>query len=293
MKLDHVIIAVARLERAAARYEQILGRPVAVWSEHPRGTCNALFVFDQGPYLELLAPWDAPEQGGSATALRRFLDERGDGLFGYALAPDDIGAALTRMRGLGGQVTEPIGNSGLNRDGRRREWRGAAIPTVADETAFFVEHLGWDWRGELLAPPLPERATTAVTGIHHIAFDLADAGAASHDWEERYGLGQSDAIISERMGARVNIHQAGEATVEFVAATRRDGPVAQRIAARGPGLRGLAFRVDDLDGAVAALHRAGIELSDPEPGVLPNSRVARLDPASAHGVAAQLVEFDR
>lgn len=290
--LDHVIIAVRDLDAAAARYEAILGLPVAVRSEHPRGTRNALFLFARGPYLELLAAWDAPEQGSSATTLRRFLDARGEGLFGFALTPRDIDAAVARLRGLGFDITDPVGNSGRNADGRLREWRGAGIPATAGEVSFFVEHRGWDWRAELRPEPRPERAHSAVTAIHHIAFDVADAGAASAAWDERFGLPQTDAVISERMGARVNIHAAGDATVEFVSATRRDGPVAERIARFGEGLSSLAFTVSGLDRAVAAVRAAGIAVGDPEPGVLAGSRVARLDRASARGVSAQLLQFD-
>src|SRR5581483_7518634 len=148
MKLDHVIIAVRDLEAAASRFEAILGLPPAVWSRHPRGTRNALFVFEQAPYLELLSTWAAPETGSSARAAREFLEAR-EGLFGLALAPDDITHAVGRLRACGYEVTDPAPNSGVNADGRVREWRGAFAPSTAGDHTFLVEHLGWDWRTEL------------------------------------------------------------------------------------------------------------------------------------------------
>jgi catechol 2,3-dioxygenase-like lactoylglutathione lyase family enzyme len=290
--LDHVVIAVRDLDAAAATFESILGWPAAVRSEHPRGTHNVLFLFPRGPYLELLAPWDAPVQGTSAGAVRRFLDERGEGLFGLALAPDDITAEVARLRALGFDTPDAVANSGRNLDGRVREWRGTVIPETARDHSFMVEHFGWDWRAELHAPPLPARTGSAVTGIHHATFDLDDADAASRAWNARFGLPRTEAILTERMGARVNVHQAGEATIEFVSPTRPDGPVAQRIAHRGRGLSSLAFDVSDIESSVRDVRAAGVTVGNPEPGVLPRSRVARIAAGSAHNVAAQLLQFD-
>ncbi len=292
MKLDHIIVAVSDLDAAASTYERILGRPVAVRSEHPRGTRNALFLFERGPYLELLALRPSDERGSSAAALAAFLDQRGEGLFGFALSPADMEAAVTRLRDVGLDINDAVANSGTDVAGRVREWRGTAVPSTAGEVSFLVEHLGSDWRTERRPPPEPSRGRTAVASIHHIAFDVPHPSDASAAWDERFGLPQTDAVVSERMGARVNIHAAGEATVELVGATRKDGPVAARIARRGHGLAGLAFEVHDLDGALTAVRAAGITAGDPEIGVLPDSRVVRIDPGSAHGVAAQLVQFD-
>jgi catechol 2,3-dioxygenase-like lactoylglutathione lyase family enzyme len=290
MKLDHVIVAVRDLDAAAVRFESILGLPVAVWSKHPRGTRNALFIFEQGPYLELLTTWAAPETGSSARSVYAFLEQR-EGLFGLALAPDDITQAVARLRRCGYEVADPVPNSGVNADGRTREWRGAFAPSVAGDHSFLVEHLGWDWRTDLRPEPPPSRATTAVRSIHHVAFDVEDAEAASRSWDQWFGLPLTQQLTSERMGARVLIHRAGDATVEFVSATTADGPVAQRIARRGYGLFGLAFQVANLDGAVAAVRSASVEIGEPTGGVLSGGRVARIAPASAYGVEAQYLHF--
>jgi catechol 2,3-dioxygenase-like lactoylglutathione lyase family enzyme len=287
-----VVVAVRDLDAAAQVWEAILGRAVAVRSRHPRGTRNALFVFDSGPYLELLAPWDAPESGTSARALRGFIEERGEGLFGLALTSFDITAAARRLRTLGFEAPEPVANSGTNEDGRVRSWRGTTIPETAGDHSFMVEHTGWDWRSELRSPPLGGRLASGASAIHHVAFDVEDAGAASHAWEARFGLPLTSEFLTEHMGARVHVHQAGEATIEFVAATRPDGAVGARIARRGHGLFGLALLVPSLEAAVAALREAGAIIGDPESGVLPHSRVARIDPVAASGVSVQFIHFD-
>jgi hypothetical protein len=50
------------------------------------------------------------------------------------------------------------------------------------------------------------------------------------------------------------------------------------------------LEVDDLDATVAELRSRTVDVSDPEPGAWPNTRLARIPRGSAHGVAIQLIE---
>lgn len=293
MKLDHVIIGVADLDAATARYETILGLPAAVRSDHPSyGTRNALFLFERGPYLELLG-LRPDASGGFVTPLREFLSRRGDGPYGIALAPEDIDATVARLRSLGYEVADAQRGTGVDASGRQRAWRNTRLPAEALNNSFslLIEHEGWDWRTDLRRDPALARAGSAVTAIHHVVFDTADARQTSQQWQERFGLAAGETIETEQLGATVIVHTAGEATIEAVSASRADGPVAERIARNGEGISSIAFTVTDLPGAVASLRAAGLSLSDPAPGVLPGSQVARIDPASACGVAAQLISF--
>lgn len=293
MNLDHVIVGVADLDAATARFETILGLPAAVRSDHPTyGTRNALFLFKHGPYLELLG-LRPDAAGGFVTPLRDFLARRGDGLYGIALAPADIDAAVARLRNRGYDVAEARRGTGVDAGGRERAWRNTRLPAEALNNSFslLIEHEGWDWRTDLRREVSPARAGSAATGIHHVVFDTPDARQNSLEWQRRFGLEPSETIESERMGATVIVHRAGEASIEAASTSRPDGPVAERFARNGEGLSSIAFTVADLPGAVASLRAAGLTVSDPAPGVLPESQVTRIDPASAHGVAAQLIQF--
>jgi catechol 2,3-dioxygenase-like lactoylglutathione lyase family enzyme len=294
VKLDHVIVAVADLDAAVATYETILGLPAAIRSEHPAyGTRNAIFLFRQGPFLELLAP-QSGVTGGFAGRLCNALARKGDGLFGMALAPDGLDAAIGRLRTLGLDVPDAIEGSGVSPDGSTRRWRGTMLqPSVwHGAVSMLIEYHDLAWRTELRRSPVSGHDASAVSGIHHIVFDVADAETASDTWEERFGLSRRDTIVSERAGAVVNVHAAGDATIEAVSPTTPDGMVAERMARRGEGMSSIAFEVADVDAGVAALRAAGLTITEPAPGVLPNSRVARIDPDSACGVAAQLLQFE-
>jgi len=84
--------------------------------------------------------------------------------------------------------------------------------------------------------------------------------------------------------------EAGGAFLELVQPTDPSHRVARFLAATGEGMFSISLEVDDLDATVAQLRARGLPVSDPEAGVYPNTRVARVPRASAHGVAVQLIE---
>ena len=78
MPLDHLVIAVHDLEQAMQRHRD-MGFRVQVGGKHPgRLSHNALVVFEDGSYFELIA-WsaDAP-----AEAWWHILQQQGEGLIG-------------------------------------------------------------------------------------------------------------------------------------------------------------------------------------------------------------------
>ena len=82
----------------------------------------------------------------------------------------------------------------------------------------------------------------------------------------------------------------GGAFLELVQPANADHPVARFLEERGEGMFSISVEVDDLDAAVRELQAKGVPISGPEPGLLPDTRVARIPPAAGHGVAIQLIE---
>jgi len=79
--------------------------------------------------------------------------------------------------------------------------------------------------------------------------------------------------------------------IELLESTDPEGPVAKFISAKGEGVHHLAFRVDDLDAALAECEAAGIRLIDraPRRGA-GGARIAFIHPKSANGVLVELCE---
>jgi methylmalonyl-CoA/ethylmalonyl-CoA epimerase len=89
----------------------------------------------------------------------------------------------------------------------------------------------------------------------------------------------------------VLVCRAGEQRIELVEPACDDSPVSRFLAKRGGGLHHLAYRVDDLERALARLKQAGLRLIDeaPRPGAH-GTRVAFLHPSATDGVLTELVE---
>lgn len=83
----------------------------------------------------------------------------------------------------------------------------------------------------------------------------------------------------------------GGTEIELLASTEPDGPIGKFIAARGPGVQHLAFRVEDIDAALAELKAKGLRLIDEKPRYgAGGARIAFLHPKSTNGVLVELCE---
>lgn len=126
LTLDHIVIAVHDLDAASADY-RALGFQVLVGGQHPgRTSHNALVVFADGSYLELIA-WRAP---APEERWYRTLRDHGEGLVDFALLPHHTAQALAaaRARGLD-TLTGPLDGGRLRPDGARLVWQTARHAT--------------------------------------------------------------------------------------------------------------------------------------------------------------------
>lgn len=278
--LDHVILAVRDLAAAERTYARLLGRSASWRGEHPGlGTANALFRLGEA-YLELLAPIE----GGGAW-LRQRLDEKGEGLLGFALATDDADACAKALAERGLHPHAPA--RGLGRDsesGAFREWRNVMLPP--EETrgvlVFGIEHRS---APELLPEvPPPGAPEAAVHGIDHVVVQTADPEATRALYGERLGLRLALDKSFPQWGARLLFFRVGHITVEVAA--RLDAPADPAAPDRAWGI---SWRVADADAARARLLEAGFDVSAVRTGRRPGSRVLSVhgDPC---GVATLILE---
>ncbi|MFZ2737412.1 MAG: VOC family protein [Burkholderiaceae bacterium] len=126
LALDHVVVGVGDLAQTMCDY-RALGFTVLEGGQHPgRTSHNALVVFADGAYLELIA-WRAP-----APDERWFRTQvaDGDGLVDFALLPNDTQAVLAaaRARGLL-TLTGPLEGGRVRPDGECLKWQSARHST--------------------------------------------------------------------------------------------------------------------------------------------------------------------
>jgi catechol 2,3-dioxygenase-like lactoylglutathione lyase family enzyme len=278
--LDHVILAVRDLAAAERSYARLLGRSASWRGEHPAlGTENALFRTGEA-YLELLAP-----AAGAGDWLRQRLDEKGEGLLGFALATDDADACAKALAERGLDPAPPA--RGIGRDtesGAFREWRNVMLPP--EETrgvlVFGIEHRSAPELLPEVPPAGPPEA--AVHGIDHVVVQTADPEATRALYGERLGLRLALDKSFPQWGARLMFFRVGRITVEVAA--RLDAAADPAAPDRAWGI---SWRVSDADAARARLLEAGFDVSEVRSGRRPGTRVlsVRGDPC---GVATLILE---
>ncbi len=140
LRFDHAVILVNDLEQATSDYKA-LGFNVFYGGEHAGGlTHNALIVFQDGTYLELLAP-NSPELLKQIDATDHsnflFMFERGEGFGGYAILSENLEADVKGMekRGLAVQLRPPGGRA--TPTGEELRWRSAMLD--GNMTPFFIQ----------------------------------------------------------------------------------------------------------------------------------------------------------
>jgi catechol 2,3-dioxygenase-like lactoylglutathione lyase family enzyme len=138
-----------------------------------------------------------------------------------------------------------------------------------------------------------------VRRLDHLIFATSDLAAAARAWLEAFGLAAEPPYQPD--GSHLQLARlplpAGPALsgvegtfLELAQPATADHRLARFIADRGEGMFSISIEVDDLDATVAELRARAVDAGDPEPGAWPNTRLARIPRASAHGVAIQLIE---
>jgi methylmalonyl-CoA epimerase len=139
--------------------------------------------------------------------------------------------------------------------------------------------------------PPDSKLAPLVRGVHHIAIVVESIAAARKSYEGVLGLRAREPEFVADQKVNVLVVYAGEQRIELVEPAAPDSPVSQFLAKRGAGLHHVAYRVDDIERALAALKSAGVRLIDeqPRPGAH-GTRIAFVHPKALGGVLTELVE---
>ena len=129
------------------------------------------------------------------------------------------------------------------------------------------------------------------TRVDHIGVAVEDLDASLELYERDYGmkLVHRETVIEQ--GVEAVLLDVGENHIELLSPTGPDTPVGKFLAKKGPGMHHVAYQVEDIEAALAALKGSGLRLIDETPRTgIRNSRVAFLHPATAGGLLTELVQ---
>lgn len=291
LRLDHIVIAVHDLDRAIADYGA-LGFHVLRGGDHPgRATHNALVVFGDGSYFELIA-WREPSP---QERWWRLLQQNGEGIVDFALLPRDTAITVADARARGLVLEGPLDGGRVRPDGERLRWQTARAPS-AD-----LPFLCGDLTPRVLRVPdgAAREHANAALGVASLAVAVRDLDATLARYRALLGTEPDDAathigepvavpgsnlrVAVVALGGSVLVLSSPRDNNSGASAASGEGGVdalSQRLAARGEGPYAIVLHTDEpkatgvLD--LAGTHGALIELDLPP-----------LEPSIRYGTAAR------
>ena len=130
--------------------------------------------------------------------------------------------------------------------------------------------------------------------LDHVGIAVEDLNESLKLYTGLLGLELKGTETVEEQKVRTAFLPLGDGSgteIELLESTDPEGPIGKFIANKGPGIQHLAFRVDDIDAALAELKAAGLRLIDEKPRYgAGGARIAFLHPKATAGVLVELCE---
>lgn len=127
--------------------------------------------------------------------------------------------------------------------------------------------------------------------IDHLGIAVSSIDEKKNFWTEILGLTLEGTETIQEQKVTTAFLPVGESEVELLESTSADGPVAKYIEKRGEGIQHVAFRVENIEEALAELKAKGIALIDQTPRIgAGGAKIAFLHPKATSGVLVELCE---
>ena len=127
--------------------------------------------------------------------------------------------------------------------------------------------------------------------VDHIWIAVKDLYQAKKFYTEVLGLQAMGEEVVEEQKVRVCFIPCGDSEVELLESTSPDGPIAKFIEKKGEGIQHVAFRVDNLEAALASLKEQGVRMIDEKPRYgAGGASIAFVHPKATGSVLVELSE---
>jgi catechol 2,3-dioxygenase-like lactoylglutathione lyase family enzyme len=275
--LDHVVVLTGDIAAGEAAYQTLLGRTPA-WRNSGDGAERVLFTLDNVT-LELMAP---SGEGTAADRIRSVLAAQGEGLASLCFRTSDIAKLHRRLDRLT-LKPEPVSET-ESRDatsGADLSWKRtrAASDATHGIRLFFLE----------LAKERPLSVRTgpaSITAMDHVVVSTPDPERAAALYGARLGLDMALDRSHPDWG-RLMFFRCGDLVVEI---SHRPGKPKDGAQDKlYDKLRGLCWRVADIDATHARLTASGVDVSEVRTGRKPGTRVMTVRSGTC-GVPTLLVQ---
>ncbi len=130
-----------------------------------------------------------------------------------------------------------------------------------------------------------------ILKIDHLGIAVSSIDEKKNFWTDAMGLTLEGTETVEAQKVTTAFLPVGESEVELLESTSEDGPVAKYIEKKGEGIQHVAFRVENIEEALAELKEKGIALIDQTPRIgAGGAKIAFLHPKATSGVLVELCE---
>jgi methylmalonyl-CoA/ethylmalonyl-CoA epimerase len=130
-----------------------------------------------------------------------------------------------------------------------------------------------------------------VLKIDHLGIAVHSIEEAKKLFQDTLGLKFEGSETVAEQKVTTAFFPVGDSEVELLESTAPDGPIAKYLEKRGEGVQHIAFRVENIEEALAELKEKGIRLIDEKPRMgAGGAKIAFLHPKSTHGVLIEISE---
>ncbi|MCX7776149.1 MAG: methylmalonyl-CoA epimerase [Rectinemataceae bacterium] len=127
--------------------------------------------------------------------------------------------------------------------------------------------------------------------VDHIGIAVEKIDAALPVWEGILGLPLHGIEEVAEQKVKTAFMPVGDTEIELLESTDPEGPIGKFLAAKGQGVHHLAFRVANIEEALAELKAKGVRLIDETPRYgAGGARIAFIHPKATGGVLIELTE---
>jgi methylmalonyl-CoA/ethylmalonyl-CoA epimerase len=132
-----------------------------------------------------------------------------------------------------------------------------------------------------------------VLKIDHIGIAVKSIEETKKLYQKLLGLTHAGSETVAEQKVTTAFFPVGDTEVELLESTAPDGPIAKYLEKRGEGVQHIAFRVENIEEALAELKAKGIQLIDEKPRRgAGGAMIAFLHPKSTYGVLVELSQRD-
>ncbi len=130
-----------------------------------------------------------------------------------------------------------------------------------------------------------------TTKLDHIGIAVKDLEKSLSFYEDVLGIKCEGKETVEEQKVRVAFLPIGDTEVELLESTDPEGPIAKFIDKKGEGIQHMAYRVEDIEKAIASMKEKGIRMIDEKPRYgAGGAKIAFCHPKDTNGVLIELSE---